>query len=294
MLSVLQEVRGEAQVPFARPACAAWHVYAHRYDYVRNRSIMTPLSCSWRASWELKRGVRLPASPCAPPSVPATNLAHAPPPRQGDLPAVEPADEALVRVWRHEPQTPSQRLLASLPREFEAAVDAVFVRTQADDDEVLASHFDQSACASLDCRRHVSDLRLSRYPAAAPLAVSGELRLTPSLLRCMNLNNGLGDRSFWLNESLINFYLGLLHDRENLRPAPQILFLNTWFFRSLANLSDNHPGVRTYDFEKACGCDSVADCLRMQPNQSAATSRPNAWSTGASSITSTCLSPSIK
>lgn len=90
-------------------------------------------------------------------------------------------------------------------------------------------------------------------PQSAPSHSSpamGELELTRKHMECMH-------EGVWLNDEVINFYLGLLQERENLAAGgkqPRVHFHNTFFYNKL------YSGQREYSFKAISRC---AERLRL-------------------------------
>lgn len=98
-------------------------------------------------------------------------------------------------------------------------------------DILVASSF-KSACGGGAAAVAVAQL-------TPPRVAMGELELSRKHLECMH-------EGVWLNDEVINFYLGLLQEREKLAAKggqPRVHFHNTFFYKKLFS------GSQSYDFK---------------------------------------------
>ena len=85
----------------------------------------------------------------------------------------------------------------------------------------------------------------------------GELELSRKHLECMH-------EGVWLNDEVINFYLGLLQEREKLTAKggqPRVHFHNTFFYKKLfsGQMQYEFKSVQRWTTEKRLGY-NIMDC----------------------------------
>lgn len=114
------------------------------------------------------------------------------------------------------------------------------------------------------------------HPPSYPTAAFGFIEITRKIMDCMRLGQ-------WLNDEVINFYLGLLQEREiaagrvlpDKRVQPRVHFHNTFFYNKLFADSQKYgyKNVQRWTSEKKLGY-SILDCdLVLVPVHQARTPR---------------------